>query len=149
MENQDVNKSLFDLSFDENTKQQLKGAATWGGFAAIISLAGSILAIISYFIQRGNTKSYQFEGFPEMRAQSQSSGNIVSAFITFIIGLVLFYFLYKFSKKTKAGVDGSNQPLISEGLGSLSSYFKIIGVILILCIVFIGLAVLIGIGSKV
>ena len=149
MENQDAGKSLFDLSFDENAKQQLKGAATWGGFAAIIAITGSILAFINYFIQKSNPKSYQFEGFPEMRAQSQSSGNFVSVIITFVLGIVLFYYLNKFSRSTKAGIDGSNQQMISEGLGNLSTYFKIIGVLLIIAIVFVCLALLIGIGSGV
>ena len=42
MENSTSDKSLFDLSFDENVKQSLKGAATWGGIAAIVSLIGSV-----------------------------------------------------------------------------------------------------------
>jgi hypothetical protein len=147
MENQDTDKSLFDLSFDENTKQQLKGAATWGGIAAIVAIIGAILSLINYFIQRNNVKSFQFEGFPEMRAQS--SGNIVSSIVTFGLSIVLFYLLNKFSKSTKAGIDGSNQPMINEGLGSLSTYFKIIGVLLIIAIAFVCLALLIGIGTKV
>ena len=148
MENQDTNKSLFDLSFDENTKQQLKGAATFGGIAAIVAIIGAILSFINYFIQRNNVKSFQFEGFPEMKS-SQSSGNIVSAIIMLTLGVVLFYYLNKFSKSTKAGVDGSNQEMISEGLASLATYFKIIGVLLIIAIVFVCLALLIGIGSRV
>ena len=141
MENQDTNKSLFDLSFDENTKQQLKGAATMGGIAAIAAIIGAILSFINYFIQRNNVKSFQFEGFPEMKA-SQSSGNIVSSIIMLALGIVLFYYLNKFSKSTKAGVDGSNQGMISEGLASLATYFKIIGVLLIIAIVFVFLALL-------
>ena len=148
MENQDTDKSLFDLSFDENTKQQLKGAATWGGIAAIVAIIGAILSFINYFIQKNNVKSFQFEGFPEMRT-SQSSGNIVSSIITLALGIVLFYYLNKFSKSAKAGVDGSNQQMINEGLGSLSTYFKIIGVLLIIAIVFVCFALLIGIGSGV
>jgi hypothetical protein len=147
MENQDTDKSLFDLSFDENSKQQLKGAATWGGIAAIVAIIGAILSLINYFIQRNNVKSFQFEGFPEMRAQS--SGNIVSSIVTFGLSIVLFYYLNKFSKSAKAGIDGSNQPMINEGLGSLSTYFKIIGVLLIIAIAFVCLALLIGIGTKV
>src|SRR5258706_9295537 len=143
MENQDTNKSLFDLSFDENTKLQLKGAATWGGFAAVISIIGSILGVINYFIQKSNPKTYNFEGFSELRTQTESTGNLASVIITFIIALVLFYFLNKFSRSAKAGVHGSNQQLIGEGLGSLSNYFKTIGVLLIICIVFLGLALLI------
>lgn len=141
MENQDTGKSLFDLSFDENAKQQLKGAAIMGGFAAITALAGAILSLVNYFIQKSTSKSYQFEGFTEMKV-SQRSGNIVSVFITFALGIILFYYLNKFSKSAKTGIDGSNQQMINEGLGSLSTYFKIIGVLLIIAIVFAGLGLL-------
>jgi ABC-type Fe3+ transport system permease subunit len=149
MENQDTNQSLFDLHFDENVKQNLKGAATWAGIAAIISIAGSFLGLISYFIQKGKPKTYQFEGFQEMRAQTERSTNIVSVILTLIIGLFLFYFLNRFARITKAGIDSNNQQQIGEGLGNLSSYFRIIGVLFIIGIIFFCLALLIGIGSKV
>lgn len=148
MENQETNQSIFDLSFDENTKQQLKGAATWGGISAIVALIGAVISFIAYFIEKNSSKTYQFEGFPEMRS-SQSSGNIVSSIITFGLSIILFYYLNRFSKSAKAGIDGSNQEMINEGLGSLSTYFKIIGVLLIIAIVFVCFALLLGLGSEV
>ncbi len=60
MENQDTNQSLFDLRFDENVKQNLRTAATWGGIAAIISIIGSALGLINYFVQAGKPKTYRF-----------------------------------------------------------------------------------------
>src|SRR5260221_6308597 len=150
MENQDTNQSLFDLRFDENVKQNLRTAATWGGIAAIISIIGSALGLINYFVQAGKPKSYRFEGFQEMRVQTNNSNNLVSVIITLLIAIFLFYFLNQFAKTTKAGIDGNNPQQISQGLGSLSSYFKIIGVLLIICIVIFGLVILVlGIGSKV
>ena len=150
MENQDTNQSLFDLRFDENVKQNLRTAATWGGIAAIISIIGSALGLINYFVQAGKPKTYRFEGFQEMRVQTNNSNNLVSVIITLLIAIFLFYFLNQFAKTTKAGIDGNNPQQISQGLGSLSSYFKIIGVLLIICIVIFGLVILVlGIGSKV
>ena len=150
MENQDTNQSLFDLRFDENVKQNLRAAATWGGIAAVISIIGSALGLINYFVQAGKPKTNRFEGFQEMRVQTNNSNNIVSVIITLLIAIFLFYFLNQFAKTTKAGIDGNNPQQVSQGLGSLSSYFKIIGVLLIICIVIFGLAILvIGMGSKV
>ncbi len=85
-----------------------------------------------------------------MRVQTNNSNNLVSVIITLLIAIFLFYFLNQFAKTTKAGIDGNNPQQISQGLGSLSSYFKIIGVLLIICIVIFGLVILVlGIGSKV
>ena len=148
MENTD--KSLFDLSFDENVKQQLKGAANWAGIAAIVSLIGSILGVVNYFIQQGRLDKYSVGGYEgvQMR-QSAAAGGLVSLAITLAIGVILFVFLNKFSKKAKLGVQEGDQLLINEGLGSLSSYFKIIGVIIIIVIVLVFLGVLIALTQRV
>ncbi len=145
MENVNPDKSLFDISFDENVKQNLKGAATWGGIAAIASLIGSILGLVSYFVEKGKLDRY---GNSDAQLATNVSG-FVSVALTLCIGLILFVFLNKFSRKSKSGVDAGDPYLINEGLGSLSTYFKIIGALLIIMIVLVGLGVLIGIGQNI
>lgn len=147
MENQNTDQSLFDLNFDENVKQNLKGVAVWAGMAAIVSLTGSILGFINYFVQKSRIESLyrQYEGFGVRRTSSTS--NLFSAVISLVIGIVLFSLLYKFSRSTKSGIDSSQQGLINEGLGSLASYFKVIGVLMIIAIAFFVLAFLAGLGG--
>ena len=148
MENSTSDKSLFDLSFDENVKQSLKGAATWGGLAAIVSLIGSILGLVNYFVEKGKESRYGGNSLEEMQIQqAANTGGFVSVVITLIIGIILFYFLNKFSRSAKAGIDTNDHYLINEGLGSLSTYFKFIGVLLIIILVFFALGILIGIGQ--
>ena len=150
MENSTSDKSLFDLSFDENVKQSLKGAATWGGLAAIVSLIGSILGLVNYFVEKGKESRYGGNSLEEMQIQqAANTGGFVSVVITLIIGIILFYFLNKFSRSAKAGVDTNDHYLINEGLGSLSTYFKFIGVLLIIIFVLFALGILIGIGQGV
>jgi len=150
MENSTSDKSLFDLSFDENVKQSLKGAATWGGLAAIVSLIGSILGLVNYFVEKGKESRYGGNSLEEMQIQqAANTGGFVSVVITLIIGIILFYFLNKFSRSAKAGVDTNDHYLINEGLGSLSTYFKFIGVLLIIILVLFALGILIGIGQGV
>ncbi|MBK8139799.1 MAG: hypothetical protein IPK57_01430 [Chitinophagaceae bacterium] len=150
MENSTSDKSLFDLSFDENVKQSLKGAATWGGIAAIVSLIGSVLGLVNYFVEKGKESRYGGNSLEEMQIQqAANTGGLVSVVITLIIGIILFYFLNKFSRSAKAGVDTNDHYLINEGLGSLSTYFKFIGVLLIIILVLFALGILIGIGQGV
>ncbi|MBK9380036.1 MAG: hypothetical protein IPN39_01730 [Chitinophagaceae bacterium] len=150
MENSTSDKSLFDLSFDENVKQSLKGAATWGGLAAIVSLIGSILGLVNYFVEKGKESRYGGNSLEEMQIQqAANTGGLVSVVITLIIGIILFYFLNKFSRSAKAGIDTNDHYLINEGLGSLSTYFKFIGVLLIIILVLFALGILIGIGQGV
>lgn len=148
MEN--TNKSLFDISFDENVKQNLKAAATWGGIAAVVTLARSILGMINYFVLRGKISRYNYGGYEGMRVQQTAEATgIVSIVIGLIITIILFTFLNKFSRKTKSGIDANDHSLINVGLGNLSTYFKIIGVLLIIMIVFVGLGMLVGIVQNV
>ena len=148
MENSTSDKSLFDLSFDENVKQSLKGAATWGGIAAIVSLIGSVLGLVNYFVEKGKESRYGGNSLEEMQIQqAANTGGLVSVVITLIIGIILFYFLNKFSRSAKAGVDTNDHYLINEGLGSLSTYFKFIGVLLIIILVLFALGIFIGIGQ--
>ena len=150
MENSTSDKSLFDLSFDENVKQSLKGAATWGGIAAIVSLIGSVLGLVNYFVEKGKESRYGGNSLEEMQIQqAANTGGFVSVVITLIIGIILFYFLNKFSRSAKAGIDTNDHYLINEGLGSLSTYFKFIGVLLIIILVLFALGILIGIGQGV
>lgn len=144
MENQDITPSLFDLKADENVKQQLRGAAHWGGIAALVSMIVTGLGLVNYIVESAKPKPsfYRSEGFERNFIQTEQSDNIVSVVISLIIGIFLFIFLNRFSKNTKAGIDGDNQELVTEGLGNLSTYFKIIGVLLIIILVLFGLALL-------
>jgi hypothetical protein len=151
MELQDNSHSLFSVSLDENVKKNLRGAAKWAGNAALVGLVGTILSVVVFIVgqSRTSTRYQSSEGFNSFRSggASQSDG-LPSLVIGLIIGIALFYFLNKFSKTTIAGLDGGDSPTVSEGIGNLATYFKIIGVIFIVMIVVVFLGVLVAIGSK-
>ena len=149
MENTNTEKSLFDISFDENVKQNLRTAAGWGGIAAIVSIAGSILSVVNYFVQRGKISSYRSSYNGIRVQQTVNTSGFLSVALSLIIGIVLFVFLFKFSNKAKEGVATNDQYLINEGLGSLSVYFRFIGVLFILVIVLVALVIMAGIGSRI
>jgi small-conductance mechanosensitive channel len=138
MENQYTDQGLFGLSYNENLKTQLRSAAYWAGFAAILSLIGGILGLINYFVEKFKpVKRVTIEGFDEPLIRAQTSDtNIVSVVISLVLSIVFFYLLNRFSKQAIDGINGNNEELISSGLGSLSSYFIIFGVIMIIVIVF-------------
>lgn len=135
MENQNTNKSLFDLSFNENAKTQLRGAAGWAGIAAIFSLVSTALSFIRAIMGRSSTRTeYKFEGFSQTKMGVEKSENMVSIVISLIVTFLLFYFLNRFSSQAKAGLNSNNQQLVNNGLGNLSSYFVTIGILVIICL---------------
>jgi hypothetical protein len=148
MYNQNTNQSLFTLGINENTKVQLKGAAVLAGIVAILSLAGSVLSLIQTFIVRNKTTiEYKYEGFNQPTVAVQRTGNIAGGVIMLIISILLFYFLNRFSSQTKLGLNASNQQLVNNGLGGLSSYFVTVGILLIICLVLVLLAVVAGLSA--
>lgn len=148
MENQNTNQSLFGLKINENTKIQIKSAAALAGIAAILSLASSILKAIAAFTNKASQVEYRFEGFDQPATEVERTSNIAGAIFTLAISILLFYFLNRFSTKTKNGLNTSNQQMFNHGLGGLSSYFVTIGILIIIGLVFALLGVLIAIGSN-
>jgi hypothetical protein len=146
MENQDTNKSLFDINFDNNVKQDMRGAANWGGIAAIFSITAAILSVIAHFVARNRMES-QLEGFGEYQYQSQRADTLLYTIIALIIYGFMFYFLNRFARLTKTGLDGNNPQLITEGLNNLANYFKVIGVVIIIMLTLFFLVLLIGLAG--
>lgn len=150
MENQENSSvSLFDLNLDENAKQSLKSVANTAAIAAILSLVGSILSVVVYFIEKSRAKPFNIEGFEKFQSSSDTSGNLSSVVIGFIIAVLLFYFLNRFASTTKSAINENDQQKLAVGLGSLASYFKTIGILLIIVISIVVIAFLaIGIGRS-
>jgi hypothetical protein len=143
MENyQTEESSLFSMNFDDNTKQQMKGAATVGGIAAIIYIASAALGLVNYFVQRTRPTPIILEGFGNSN-MSRSGDNIIWTMISFVVAIVLFYFLNRFSMRIKNGINGSSPAEVTEGLGALANYFKTIGVLLIIAIGLFTLAIVV------
>ena len=82
-------------------------------------------------------------------APSATAGGILSPLISLGIGIALFVFLNKFARSAKAGVDANDSYLINEGLGGLSTYFKIVGVLIIIFLSLLALGLLIGVAAGV
>lgn len=149
MENSSNNQSLFDMNFDDNVKLSLRETAVWAGLAAILSLVSAILGLVNYFVQMNKIRTVM-SGFGNYEpAPSATAGGILSPLISLGIGIALFVFLNKFARSAKAGVDANDSYLINEGLGGLSTYFKIVGVLIIIFLSLLALGLLIGVAAGV
>ena len=146
MDQQNTDRSIFDLHLNDNAKSQLRSAAIWAGITAVLWLISNILGFVNGILVHPTKTSYRYEGFTQERVatSSQGFGSIFTAVISLAIGVTLFYFLNKFSRRVKTGLNGNNQETINEGLGSLSSYFITMGVLVILCLTFVVFAVALG-----
>lgn len=141
--------SLFDMQYDEQLKQQMKSAASMAGISAILSLVGSVLSFINYFVMQSRIRStFSAEGFGGIQYRDTSSGgNLFSAVLSLVLAIFMFYFLSQYARLSKAGLEGGDTFQIGDGLAKLSTYFKIIGVVLIIALVFMFLAILIALAA--
>jgi len=124
-------------------------AARVAGIAAIVSLGGSLIGIISLLIKPAAPLPVAEEGFEgqDMQQLAQSS-TYLSAFVSLIISVLVFYFLFRFASQARAGIKNGNPGQVSSGLQSLARYFKIWGIIALMVIILFALSLIGGIAGS-
>jgi hypothetical protein len=102
-----------------------------------------------------------FIGRPEYRLRTEGTGvttmassvNILGTLVTVAAGTFINYFLYRFAVSSIRGIDSMDKFSTNQGFDNLRTYFKILGICLIigLCLAALGLLLLlagIGAGSR-
>ena len=116
MENQHLN--LFQLSIDDETREELRRCTYWAKIVAFAAFISAPLSMIHVFIS------------PEY--ESQRTIMIMLTLMMTVISVAVNIFLYRFSTKTTAAITTFNQQDFAEGITGLQTYFKILGIILII-----------------
>ncbi|HXB44612.1 MAG TPA: hypothetical protein VNV85_11165 [Puia sp.] len=142
MENQNRPDTIFNLSFDDSSRDNLRTIALWARICAISAFIGYAIALIAAFIGKVQLSSNEASG---IGATFGKSSLIAGALVSAIIGCAINYFLYRFAVSAKEGLESDNQVKLNEGLINLKTYFKIVGILLLIVLIICGLAILIGI----
>jgi hypothetical protein len=147
MENHNQDNSFLKVTFDDNAREQLKTIALWAKICAICAFISYAIALIVAFLGRTRTTTYGDEN--AVVASTTKAAAIAGAVISAVIGYAINYFLYRFATDTKQGLDGIDQVKLNEGLLNLKTYFKILGIILLIVLIICGLIILVGIFGSV
>ena len=129
---QDIENSLFDLSVDETAKDHLRRICSWTMIIVITAVIGYVVAIIKALLPKAQV--LQSEGFGVSVSTGQNLGSVIFGVI---FGLLINYFLYQFSNRTKKGVNGMSQTDLNAGFYNLKIYFVIISVVVIIALAFV------------
>ncbi len=121
--------TIFDLTIDDEGKSHLSAIAQWANIGAIVGFTGIGIAIISFGIS-----IYKIGG----SAVSGILGSLITLAITFLLNITLF----NAAKNIKSGVELTEQGQFTLGLNKLAGYFKILGILTIILLVFAFFAVL-------
>ena len=128
---------LFDLHIDQTSVNFLGETARWSRFLAIIGFIYCGLMVI-FGIFFGTIMSVMAPAMGGDAAMSMVGSGLLSGFII-IISLLLFFpafYLFNFSTKMKKALQHNDQPLLTESLKNLKSFFKFYGIFVIVVLSF-------------
>jgi len=137
MENNSIQQdSIFGFTLTPNLREQLSTAAKWGKIVAIIGLVNTGISLLAQLTKaRG--------------LSSAGIGGLLGSLIVTALYIVLYVFLLNFGRKVSKGIVETEQGIFNEGLNDLRLYFKIGGIVVIVCLSILVLAFIIAILSGV
>ena len=110
---------FFNIKVDNTVREHLQTATTWARIVALTSFIGAGLGLIDILME------------------TNYSGGLTA--VMFFIGLIfagititIYIFLLRFANNTNTGINGMNQELFNIGIGNLRTFFKILGILLII-----------------
>lgn len=143
---QENQQDLFtNLNIDHEGKQYIRTMATWAMIVVAVSVIGYVISVVDIIVPK-KTPAIRSEGFSAMLQMGES--NIISSIITIIVGLVVNYFLYKFSILARRGVDELHQQSLNSSFNNLKTYFTVASVLTIIAFVVVCLAVVVLVASS-
>ncbi|HEX4372670.1 MAG TPA: hypothetical protein VHZ50_05125 [Puia sp.] len=143
MENENQLDSFFKINFDDDAREQLKTIVLWARICAICAFISYTVALIVAIFGKTISSTYSDQGY-QVTSYIRTWA-IASALISGIIGFAINYFLYRFAADTKQGLEVVDQVKLNEGLSNLKTYFKIVGILLLIVLIIVGLIILFAI----
>jgi hypothetical protein len=132
--------NFFNIAFDDGVRAQVRSAASWARICALCAFIGyGVALIVAVFGVSATTigsENIRMSGFSRI-------GSIFGALISVAIGTFINYFLYRFATAATKGMDAMDSVKANEGFNDLRTYFKILGIILIIVLSFCALAILV------
>lgn len=139
--------NFFNISFDASARGQLKQVALWAKICTLCAFIGyGIAMIVAIF----GHKDYSLEAGENSfgaYARARSGTLTIWTILTVLGGVIINYFLYRFAIAAERGVQSMDPLKVNEGFNNLRIYFKILGILLIICLVVVVLGILIGLAN--
>lgn len=123
-----------EISVNSPVRQYLADATRW---ARIICIAITLMMVVfvGFILMARSGVSDLLETQFQLPPGNYYGALIgVALFVAIIMGII-FYFLWRFSTLTRAGIEMKNQHMFNSGLAALKTYFIISGVFSIISMV--------------
>lgn len=126
--NHNQESGLFNLLIEGEAKQLLHSAASWARIVAIVGFVSAGITLLSTLMSGAGGIAL--------------AGSLLFVILFLIVGVVLNILLYRFATHTLASLENMSQVQFNEGTGNLKTYFKLMAVLIIICIALFFIAVL-------
>jgi len=137
--------NLFELQLDQPSINYLSEAARWSRFLSIIGfIYCGLMVLVGLFF--GSVMGRMMPATVDSGMSVIGSG-FIGVFIV-IMSLIMFFpalYLWNFSSKIRRALNNNDQPLLTEALKNLKSFFKFYGILLIVVLSLYALAVIFAI----
>ncbi len=125
--------------------KNILSTAKIAGVAAILSFLGSLMGVAVVVLKPTSVVMPTKEGFDDAAMQQMiKSSSYISGLMSLVIGVLAFYFLFRFALLAKRAVQWGDRVKLNMSIASLASYFKLWGVIMLFVMVLFVMSLLGG-----
>lgn len=128
--NSNQGDNLFNISIEGAARDFLTTAATWARIVAIVGFISAGLSVLDAVVGKSGESG------------ATIVGSTIGALIGAAISVAINIFLYRFATNTLASVSNMSQVQFNEGINNLRTYFKILGIIMIIVLSLVALIVM-------
>ncbi len=134
MNQQTESANMLEMQMNEDIKSSFAGLAQWTYYSAIVGFISAGVSIVNAVSVVSKASQYG-----NASAGSTLTGAIIGLAISVIINMALL----AASNGIRKGILSADQGYFNQGLSKLAQYFKIIGILSIIALVFLALILIV------
>lgn len=127
MEQEQTPDKIFNIEIDMISRDHLKTISTWARIIAVVGFISLGLTLIRLLVN------------PDSNNTAALIAMLFFVLIYLAVMTLLYVFLLRFANRTSASLNTQNQDQFNSGIGYLATYFKVLGIIIIIGISLVGL----------
>lgn len=131
-----------DLHVDTESRSLLQATTKWARITAIIGIVSAVVTLL--------TTVFGLSAGGNQLMTAFMSGSLIVIIPMVIVIVILNIFLYRFSHSTATSLSTMDQNSFNQGISHLRTYFKILGIVIIVLIGFVLIVIIaFGLGAAV
>jgi Family of unknown function (DUF5362) len=130
MEQEKIENHIFEFDVNEETKNQISGLSQWMQINAIVAFVSLALSLITTVITYVKYSAYLGMG------SFLGSSGVIKLLVSTVLSVLLNLLLIQSAGNIKKGLALSDQGYFNLGLSKMATYFKTMGILIIVVLSF-------------